>query len=106
MKEFGPICGMIFYVPDFPTLNLKELILSGSWSLSNFRPIVVVCIGQPMIILTLTIDSMISNFRSSRAIALGDFNIHNKDWFGSTTTDLQGRVAKSFAVSNDLTNII
>jgi hypothetical protein len=37
---------------------------------------------------------------------LGDFNVHNKDWLGSSKTDPQGRAAEIFAVSNSLTNLI
>lgn len=51
-----------------------------------------------------TIYSIISNYPTSDVIALGDFHVHNKDCLESTTMDPQRRAARSFAVSNHLTN--
>jgi hypothetical protein len=51
-------------------------------------------------------DHIISEHPTAEIIILGDFNVHNKEWLGSTRTDPQGRAAETFAVSNSLTNLI
>lgn len=52
------------------------------------------------------IDHLISEHPSSEVIILGDFNVHNKEWLGSSKTDPQGRAAADFATSNALTNLV
>jgi len=51
-------------------------------------------------------SDLISQYPSAEIIFLGDFNVHNKEWLGSTKTDPQGRAAEAFAISNSLQNLI
>ena len=57
--------------------------------------------------LNLRIEETISNFPDSEISILGDFNIHNKDWLlHSSHTDNAGLFAESFAISNNLTQLV
>ena len=51
-------------------------------------------------------DHIISELPNAEIIILGDFNVHNNEWLGSTRTDPQDAAAEAFAVSNSLTNLI
>src|SRR5579872_178645 len=50
-------------------------------------------------------SDLISQYPLAEVIFLGDFNVHNKEWLGSTKTDPQGRAAEAFATSNSLQNL-
>ena len=52
------------------------------------------------------IDYIISEFPSAEVVILGDFNVHSREWLGSTKTDPQGRAAETFSISSSLTNLI
>ena len=56
--------------------------------------------------LSAKIDFIISQFPTAEVTILGDFNVHNTEWLGSTKTDPQGRAAENFAISNSLTNLV
>lgn len=52
------------------------------------------------------IDTLFSEYPSAETVVLGDVNVHTQDWLGSTNTVWQVIIAKSFVISNTLTNLI
>ena len=51
-------------------------------------------------------ESLLSSHPHAEVLFIGDFNVHNTEWLGSTTTDLGGVEAHSFSVINEMEQII
>ena len=51
-------------------------------------------------------ESLLSSHPHAEVLFIGDFNVHNTEWLGSTTTDLGGIEAHSFSVINEMEQLI
>src|SRR5678815_3077503 len=56
--------------------------------------------------LTTSHETVISSHPNTEVLYLGDFNVHNTEWLGSSHTDLGGEEAESFSILNDLEQLI
>src|ERR1700755_1708381 len=56
--------------------------------------------------LTTSHETVTSSHPNTEVLYLGDFNVHNTEWLGSSHTDSGGEEAKSFSILNDLEQLI
>ena len=52
------------------------------------------------------VDEINSKYPTSELIIVGDFNVHHSDWLRSSSTDDEGKHAKFFAASHNLSQIV
>ena len=56
--------------------------------------------------LTTSHETVTTSHPNSEILYLGDFNVHNTEWLGSSHTDIGGEEAETFSILNDLDQLI